>query len=77
VGTARFLQLLDSGQGDYTATRDSIPGNPTVDDLMGELEQRRQNGLESVMNLILQPSTILPTDRRKIDHHQFTRRGVM
>ena len=43
VGMARFLQLLDSGQGDYTAARDRVLGNPTVDDLMRELEQRRQS----------------------------------
>ena len=43
VGTARFLQQFDSGYGDYTADRDRIVGNPTVDDLMAELEQRRQS----------------------------------
>ena len=43
VGMARFLQQFDSGHGDYTADRDRILGNPTVDDLMGELEQRRQS----------------------------------
>lgn len=43
VGMVRFLQQLNSGHGDCTADRDSILGNPTVDDLIGELEQRRQN----------------------------------
>ena len=43
VGTARFLQQFDSGHGDYTADRDRILGNPTADDLMDELEHRRQN----------------------------------
>jgi len=38
-----FLQQFDPGHGDYTADRDRIVGNPTVDDLMGELEQRRQS----------------------------------
>ena len=42
VGMARFLQQFDPGHGDYTADRDRILGNPTVDDLMDELEQRRQ-----------------------------------
>jgi hypothetical protein len=42
VGTARFLQQFDSGRGDYTADRDRILGNPAVDDLMDELERRRQ-----------------------------------
>jgi hypothetical protein len=43
MGMARFLQQIDSGHGDYTADRDRILGNPTVDDLMGELEQPRQS----------------------------------
>ena len=43
VGMARFLQQFDPGHGDYTADRDRIMGNPTVDDLMDELEQRRQS----------------------------------
>ncbi|MDB6011506.1 MAG: hypothetical protein JWL65_3756 [Gammaproteobacteria bacterium] len=43
VAMARFLQQFDRGHGDYTADRDRILANPTVDDLMGELEQRRQS----------------------------------
>jgi hypothetical protein len=43
VGMARFLQQLDPGHGDYTADRSRILGSPTVDDLMDELEQRRQS----------------------------------
>ena len=42
VGMARFLQQFDPGHGDYTADRDRILGNPTVDNLMDELECRRQ-----------------------------------
>jgi pimeloyl-ACP methyl ester carboxylesterase len=38
-----FLQQFDPGHGDYTADRDRIVGNPTVDDLMAELEQWRQS----------------------------------
>ena len=43
VGMARFLQQFDPGHGDYTADRDRVLGNPSVDDLMNELEQRRQS----------------------------------
>ena len=42
VGMARFLQQFDPGHGDYTAERQAILGNPTVDDLMNELERERQ-----------------------------------
>ena len=43
VGMARFLQQFDLAHGDYTADRDQILGTPTVDELMDELEHRRQN----------------------------------
>jgi hypothetical protein len=43
VGMARFFQQFDLGHGDYTAERDSILGNPTVDELVDELERRRSN----------------------------------
>ena len=43
VGMARFLQQFDPGHGDYTADRVRILGNPTVDDLMDDLEHRRQS----------------------------------
>ena len=43
VGMARFLQQFDPGHGDYTAQRYAILGNPTVDELMDEVVQRRGN----------------------------------
>ena len=46
VGMARFLQQFDPRRSDYTADRDRILGNPTVDDLMGELERGRQSSSE-------------------------------
>ena len=41
VGMARFLQQFDPGQGDYTAERGPILGNPSVDEVMDEIERRR------------------------------------
>jgi hypothetical protein len=41
VGMARFLQQFDLGHGDYTAERDQILGNPTVEELMDELQRGR------------------------------------
>jgi hypothetical protein len=43
VGMIRFLQQFDVGHGDYTADRDRILGNPTVDNLMDKLKHRRQS----------------------------------
>lgn len=41
VGMARFLQQLDAVYGDYTADRPVILGNPTVDQLIDEVERQR------------------------------------
>jgi hypothetical protein len=40
VGLIRFLQQFDSGAGDYTAERDEWLGQPTVEDLAQELDNR-------------------------------------
>ena len=40
VGLARFLQLYEGGQGDYTAERDVLLGTPTVDELLDQLAQQ-------------------------------------
>jgi hypothetical protein len=43
VGMARFLQQFDPGHGDYTAQRYAILGDPTVDELMDEIERRKES----------------------------------
>jgi len=43
VGMARFLQQFDPGHGDYTAERQAILGNPTVDELIDEVERRQRS----------------------------------
>jgi len=40
--TIRFLQQYNHGQGDYTAERDRLLGDPTVDELVRSIEQRRK-----------------------------------
>lgn len=41
IGMARFLQQFAPGHGDYSAERQVTLGNPTVDELVDELERRR------------------------------------
>jgi hypothetical protein len=41
VGLTRFFQQFELGHGDYTAERDDILGNPSVDELVDELERCR------------------------------------
>jgi hypothetical protein len=43
VGMARFLQQFDPGQGDYTSERGRILGNPSVEEVMDEIELRRRD----------------------------------
>ena len=40
AGAVRFLQQFDTGKGDYTDARQQILGNPTVDELIRELESQ-------------------------------------
>ena len=42
VNTARFLNQFTTGSGNYTEERDQIIGEPTVDDLVAEIQQRRE-----------------------------------
>jgi hypothetical protein len=43
VGMARFLQQFDPRQGDYTSERSRILGNPSVGEVMDEMERRRRD----------------------------------
>jgi hypothetical protein len=36
-----FSRQCERGHGDYTAERDRLLGNPTVDELVKSIEQRR------------------------------------
>ena len=39
---ARFIQQFTTGYGDYTAERDQIIGDQTVDEIVAEIERYRQ-----------------------------------
>ncbi len=41
VNTARFINHFSNGFGNYTEERDTLLGNPTVEDLVKEIEMRR------------------------------------
>jgi hypothetical protein len=43
VGMAYFIQQFDRGEGDYTAEREELLADVTMEGLMGELEAMRQN----------------------------------
>jgi hypothetical protein len=47
VNTARFLNQFSTGSGDYTAERDAVLGNPTVEELLAELKETRPKGKPS------------------------------
>ncbi len=41
VGTIRFLQYAEKGQGDYTKDRHTWLGDPDLDQLANEIEKMR------------------------------------
>ncbi|MEX2174447.1 MAG: hypothetical protein WD872_08795 [Pirellulaceae bacterium] len=41
VNTARFLNQFTTGGGIYTEEREHLLGNPTVDELVAEIERKR------------------------------------
>ena len=43
AGMARFMQQFTIGSGDYTRDRDKILGNPTVEEIVTRIKQRRQS----------------------------------
>ena len=43
VNTARFINHFSNGFGNYTEERDGLLGNPTVEDLVKEIEARRSS----------------------------------
>jgi len=40
--TVRFLQQYDRGHGDYSAERERLLGDPSVQDLVRAVEERRK-----------------------------------
>ena len=47
VNTARFINHFSNGFGNYTEERDSLLGNPTVEDLVRDIEARRGSSCPS------------------------------
>lgn len=48
VNTARFLNQFTTGFGNYTHERNQITNEPTVDELVAEIEQRRARARKTV-----------------------------
>ncbi len=42
AGMARFMQQFELVSGDYTRDRDEILGNPTIEEIVAEIKQMRQ-----------------------------------
>jgi hypothetical protein len=42
VDAIRFLRMFDHGGGDYTADRDQITGNPTLEELVRDLDEMNE-----------------------------------
>lgn len=46
VNTARFINQFSVGSGDYTRERDSIVGDQTVAEIVGEIKKQRNPGID-------------------------------
>ncbi|MBG1269158.1 hypothetical protein F8S12_23640 [Nostoc sp. WHI] len=46
AGMARFMQQFEMGSGDYTRDRDKILGNPTIEEIVAEIKEMRQEQQE-------------------------------
>jgi hypothetical protein len=53
VGMAHFLQRFDPDQGDYTSERSRILGNPSVGEVMDEIERQRKGFTAEVIAVSL------------------------
>ena len=62
VNTVRFLNQFTTGFGNYTAERDTILGDATVDELVAEIRQRREKD-----KLRTEPSEIHSTQQSPSD----------
>ena len=43
TGMIRFLQQTETGYGDYTKDRDKLLGNPSLEDLVADIESSKFN----------------------------------
>lgn len=46
VNTARFFNQFTDGFGDYTAERDLILGDPTVEEIVAEIKKQRNPNID-------------------------------
>jgi len=44
VNTARFLSQFTMGYGNYTEEREQLLGHLTVDEIVAEIQKRKENG---------------------------------
>ncbi len=47
AGMGRFMQQFEMGSGDYTRDRDQILGNPTIEEIVAPIKQRRESQVEN------------------------------
>jgi hypothetical protein len=43
TGMIRFLQQMETGYGDYTKERDALLGNPSMDELVADIQASKLN----------------------------------
>ncbi|MBR8838766.1 MAG: hypothetical protein DSM106950_33380 [Stigonema ocellatum SAG 48.90 = DSM 106950] len=47
AGMGLFMYQFEKGSGDYTRDRDKILGNPTIEEIVARIKQRRESQVEN------------------------------
>ncbi|WP_244944944.1 hypothetical protein [Nostoc sphaeroides] len=70
AGMGLFMHQFNLGSGDYTRDRDEILGNPTIEEIVARIKERRISEVES--------SDVLPkvTNMRMLDVTKLTQREI-
>ncbi|QFS47411.1 hypothetical protein [Nostoc sphaeroides] len=70
AGMGLFMHQFNLGSGDYTRDRDEILGNPTIEQIVARIKERRISEVES--------SDVLPkvTNMRMLDVTKLTQREI-
>ena len=75
AGMARFMQQFTIGRGDYTRDRDKILGNPTIEEIVARIKQRRQSQ-EKSPDLLPKFTSMKMIDVTKLTPAQIRQMGI-
>lgn len=75
AGMGLFMHQFDLGSGDYTRDRNEILGNPTIDQIVAQIKERRISPVES-SNVLPKVTNIKTLDVTKLTQAEIRQRGI-